>query len=333
MQGRKRENSLDIKAYLNSLGRNPKYTEEMLQLIEEDLQSGLTIGETELYAKKKLSFAQMKVYSACLRNGYPEAVTSCLTREGLAGEQMATALEFYEKGVPLEIVAEVTGDVSRTAHTMKKMFQSTMRQMAERKETEKDQLLEQQQNELNEARITILELKKERDALLKREKEKDSRREEEAAGGEDSCKEDEAAVREDSRRESEAAAAEKEELPWDAPARPDIPVSGALAVLDGEGKVLSLVPVERVEKEERRQGVSALKKLFEKLGDRRKKPDFMKLLAGKGLLAEQLAQVRKGIEAGLTERQLHILVDHPMPAGQMEELIRIAVYENGRKEG
>ena len=79
--------------------------------------------------------------------------------------------------------------------------------------------------------------------------------------------------------------------------------------------------------------MSALKKLFEKLGDRRKKPDFMKLLAGKGLLAEQLAQVRKGIEAGLTERQLHILIDHPMPAGQMEELIRIAVYENGRKEG
>ena len=67
---------------------------------------------------------------------------------------------------------------------MKKMFQSTMRQIAEKTETEKDLLLEQQQNELNEAKITILELKRERDALLKREKEKNSRREEEAAGGE-----------------------------------------------------------------------------------------------------------------------------------------------------
>jgi chromosome segregation ATPase len=77
-----------------------------------------------MYTSKRFDYAQMKVYSSCLRNGYPEDVRDCITRDGLTGEQMAVALEFYEKGVPLKTVAEVTENSSHTAFMMKKLFQS-----------------------------------------------------------------------------------------------------------------------------------------------------------------------------------------------------------------
>ncbi len=39
-------------------------------------------------------------------------------------------------------------------------------------------------------------------------------------------------------------------------------------------------------------------------------------------------QVRNAIEKGLTENQMLTLVNSRLPAGQMEEIINIAVYEN-----
>ena len=89
------------------------------------LKYGLTIAETETYTSKRLDYAQMKVHSACLRNGYPENVRECITKEGLTGEQMAVALEFYEKGVPIETVAEITGNSSQTAFVMKKLLRNS----------------------------------------------------------------------------------------------------------------------------------------------------------------------------------------------------------------
>ena len=124
MQERTRVSSMDLKAHMNNLRKNPKFTEEILKLVESDLQYGLTIEETEMYTSKRFDYAQMKVYSACLRNGYPEDVRDCITRDGLTGEQMAVALEFYEKGVPLKTVAEITENSTHTAFMMKKLFQS-----------------------------------------------------------------------------------------------------------------------------------------------------------------------------------------------------------------
>ena len=79
MQEREKVSSIDIKAHLNNLRKNPKFTEEMLKLVESDLQYGLTIAETETYTSKRLDYAQMKVHSACLRNGYLENVRECIT--------------------------------------------------------------------------------------------------------------------------------------------------------------------------------------------------------------------------------------------------------------
>lgn len=97
-----------------------------------------------------------------------------------------------------------------------------------------------------------------------------------------------------------------------------------MALLDKDGKVVKLLPIEHAEK---KRNTSMLSGLFSRLFFRRRL-DIVKLLAGKNLETGQLVQVRNAIEKGLTENQMLTLVNSRLPAGQMEEIINIAVYEN-----
>lgn len=394
MQERARVSSMDLKAHMNNLRKNPKFTEEILKLVESDLQYGLTIEETEMYTLKRFDYAQMKVYSACLRNGYPEDVRECITRDGLTGEQMAVALEFYEKGVPLKTVAEVTENSSHTAFMMKKLFQSIvskvqaageavqaqddyakdlleqiksvvekiefqekrydalneklkelqtagqdakiqnnlLSQLAEKDSmiAEKDGMLGKQQDELNEARGTIARLRNEMDAIRKErdrlEKRTEEMEKEAATKGSNTVTEPEVAVAD---KKEEAKSMVQAEVKQEVPVIPSFPGVGYnVAVLDGNGKVVSFMPVERMERKRERSTMSAI---FSRLAFK-KKIDIVKLVAEKDLEPKQLVQIRSAIEKGLSEDQLLVLINNQIPAEQMEEIINIAVYENKQKQ-
>lgn len=385
MQERARVSSMDLKAHMNNLRKNPKFTEEILKLVEADLQYGLTIEETELYTSKRFDIAQMKVYSACLRNGYPEDVRDCITRDGLTGEQMAVALEFYEKGVPIKTIAEVTENSSHTAFMMKKLFQNIMSKVQSAGEAvqaqddyakelleqiksvvekiefqekrydalneklkelqtagqdakiqnnllsqlaEKDSMLEKQQDELNEARGTIARLRNEMDAIRKERDRLEKRTEEmeTATKGGNTVTEPEAAVKGEKEETKNMVQAEvKQEVP----AIPSIPGTHYnVAVLDGSGKIVSFMPVERMERKREKSTMSAL---FSRLAFK-KKIDIVKLVAEKDLEPKQLVQIRSAIEKGLSEEQLLVLINNQIPAEQMEEIINIAVFENRQKQ-
>ncbi|MBO5031974.1 MAG: hypothetical protein J6D08_08835 [Lachnospiraceae bacterium] len=387
MQERARVSSMDLKAHMNNLRKNPKFTEEILKLVESDLQYGLTIEETEMYTSKRFDYAQMKVYSACLRNGYPEDVRECITRDGLTGEQMAVALEFYEKGVPLKTVAEVTENSSHTAFMMKKLFQSIVSKVQAAGEAvqaqddyakdlleqiksvvekiefqekrydalneklkelqtagqdakiqnnllnqlaEKDSMLEKQQDELNEARGTIARLRNEMDAIRKErdrlEKRTEEMEKEAATKGSNTVTEPEVAVAD---KKEEAKSMVQAEVKQEVPVIPSFPGVGYnVAVLDGNGKVVSFMPVERMERKRERSTMSAI---FSRLAFK-KKIDIVKLVAEKDLEPKQLVQIRSAIEKGLSEDQLLVLINNQIPAEQMEEIINIAVYENKQKQ-
>lgn len=387
MQERARVSSMDLKAHMNNLRKNPKFTEEILKLVESDLQYGLTIEETEMYTSKRFDYAQMKVYSACLRNGYPEDVRECITRDGLTGEQMAVALEFYEKGVPLKTVAEVTENSSHTAFMMKKLFQSIVSKVQAAGEAvqaqddyakdlleqiksvvekiefqekrydalneklkelqtagqdakiqnnllnqlaEKDSMLEKQQDELNEARGTIARLRNEMDAIRKErdrlEKQTEEKEKEAATKGSNTVTEPEVAVAD---KKEEAKSMVQAEVKQEVPVIPSFPGVGYnVAVLDGNGKVVSFIPVERMERKRERSTMSAI---FSRLAFK-KKIDIVKLVAEKDLEPKQLVQIRSAIEKGLSEDQLLVLINNQIPAEQMEEIINIAVYENKQKQ-
>ena len=384
MQEREKVSSIDIKAHLNNLRKNPKFTEEMLKLVESDLQYGLTIAETETYTSKRLDYAQMKVHSACLRNGYPENVRECITKEGLTGEQMAVALEFYEKGVPIETVAEITENSSQTAFVMKKLFRNVMEKLQEAgkaaKEqggyaeelleqikavvekiefqekrydalnekiqelktagqdtkiqnnllaqlSEKDGLLEKQQNELNDARATIARLRNEMDSMKKEREALEKRTEElekEAAGRSSMTEAEPEKAVEPAKDMAQQAAGMQEASRY-----PQIPGAGYnVAVVNEKGQIVSVVPVERMERKKDNRTVTSL---FSRLAFK-KKIDIVKLVAEHDLEPKQLVQIRSGIEKGLSEEQLLVLINNQIPAEQMEEIINIAVYENRQKQ-
>lgn len=384
MQERGKISSMDLKAYMSNLRKNPKFTKEVLDLVESDLQFGLTIPETEEYTGRKFDYTQMKVYSGCLRNGYSKEVREAIAKEGLTGEQMAVALEFYEKGVPLSTVTEIVEDNGKTAYAMKKLFENVMVKLQEAKavpepeETyakelleqmkavigkiefqekrydalneklkelktagqdakiqnnlleqlaEKDGLLERQQNEINEARVAIARLrnemdgiKKERDAL---EVSAENRKKElEVQKAAESPVQKQEQVREANYSQP---VTEESNLPYGE--QQNSGMEYRMAVVDGKGNLLSLLPVERMESKKRN---NTLTSLFSRLCLKRK-IDIVKLLAERNLELTQLVQIKKAIEQGLNDKQLLVLINSGIPAGQMEEIIGIAVFENSQK--
>ncbi len=378
---------MDRKVYLRNLKDNPLFTDEMLRLVEEDLRFGLMPADTKAYTEKKLDYGQMKVYSQCLRNGYGKPIMEVITKEGLAGEQMAVAAEFYEKGVPLESIRKVTENTGRTALAMRKEFQDAIeelekeRQDRDRKETgirelisrmeeavgkislqeqhydrineklkelhtagqdrkvqddliaqlaDKDRMLEKQQEQLNGNRVEAAKLRRELEAAEKEKLALEKKIEEleqqrERGGWEETAAEtEEKGMPIEAERENFAGrggAGEKGKIPH-------FPAEYQAVLFDGNGRAVPMIPVECVEK---RRDAKTISSLFSRIR-LKKKIDVVRLVAERGLEPEQLVQIRDAIEKELTDRQLMVLIDCGLPAGQMKEIINIAVYENGQKE-
>ncbi len=388
MQERNAMTNMDLKVYMESLKNNPRFTDTVLRLVEEDLKFGLTPEETEEYTSKKLDYAQMKVYSQCLRNGYSRDIRDIITKDGLTGEQMAVALEFYEKGVPAETVKEITRNTGQTAFVMKKLFQDVMEKLgdaqknasadetyaeelldriretvekidfqekrydalneklkelqAAKQETagqeylqsqlaDRDRLLESQQDQINAARAEIARLKNEIE-VSEKERRVMKRNKNMGSPNENGSHYENTAVEKQTAggTVNKKAAPVTDVVPLGMDNPPVRHMEYHAALVDENGRIMQMVPVERVEK---KKGSGILSVLFSRLFLKRKM-DVVKLVAESGLEAEQMVQVRSALEKGLTEKQLMVLINCRLPAEQMEEIIGIAVYENrtGRSE-
>lgn len=372
--------ALDIKAYLGRLRQNPKYTDEVIKLVEDDLRFGLTVEETEEYSGGRYDYQQMRVYSRCLRDGLGKEERKALLKEEYGSERMAVAVEFYEKGVPLETITGALASAENTAYAMKHLFSRILeglketeaaggqeayakelteqiRKVAEQiscqekrydalyerlKEigkdarerndlileiSEKNGMLERQQDELNRTKAENMRLLGEIEEMRKEKEASSGQIKDVGRGGTGKAEEAE---------EGTTGAEEKTEKPWgdgcveETPSGHGMPGYGYhAAILGSDGRTLCVVPVERQERKNRSKAVpSVMSRLF-----RGKKTDIIRQLAGRDLSPEQLSQVRQAMEKGLSKDQILILADSGIPAGQMEELINIAVYENRMKEG
>lgn len=112
--------------YLTTLRNARRFDNEVLDLVEDDLNFGLNEDQTNLYLKKGYKLAQMQVLSGFLRKGIDdEFIKVLVAHEELNGYQMQVALEFYQKGVPLQVIEEtITAD--STPKVMKETFQSIL---------------------------------------------------------------------------------------------------------------------------------------------------------------------------------------------------------------
>ena len=375
--------------------RNKNVDNEVIALVKSDYEDGLTDDEVNLYLDKNYNLNQMKVLSNCLHKGVSEEMMTLLRESKMAGGQMQTALNYYEKGVPVAAIKEVV-EKDDTAINMRRMLDVVLDNLSKAKEQkpedseyvkalvaqmeevvekinhqnerydvlnkklseietskddeevrerlvkdnqEKDELINDQQNELNKANGTIARLRddiEKKDKEMKRMSERIESLEDKIMGvAVDNKKAAEEKPKQDETKPKDNVAettAGKEmvdtiAVPQAAPViQNGIPVYYQLPVVDASGHVVQRLPIERSVRKSSNSGVASL---FARLSFKKKsRADIVKLVASGDLVPAQLVQIKSAIEKGLTESQLVELINNNISAEKMKEIIEIAVLEN-----
>ena len=92
--------------FLKKIGPQYALTNQAMELVKNDLEYGLSQEEIESYLMEPGEEA-MKFYSQCLRAGMSETMLHGLTKNGLTITQKNVLYDFWEKGVPEEIICQV----------------------------------------------------------------------------------------------------------------------------------------------------------------------------------------------------------------------------------
>lgn len=119
------EESIKNRNYINNLRSAAKYSPEIIDLVESDIEYGLTEEQTRLYLKRNIKFPQMKLMSQCLRKGADEAFVELLTKYDMSGHQIQVAIEFLEKGISVESIEAVVANGEKPA-MMRKSFEQML---------------------------------------------------------------------------------------------------------------------------------------------------------------------------------------------------------------
>ena len=113
--------------------RNKHMDSEVIALVKSDYEYGLTDDEIGLYLNKSYDIEQMKVLSKCLHKGVSEELLTLLKDSRMAAPKMQTALDYYEKGVPIDAIREVVKK-DDTAVNMRRMFDVVLEKLNKAKE-------------------------------------------------------------------------------------------------------------------------------------------------------------------------------------------------------
>lgn len=217
---------------------------------------------------------------------------------------------------------------------------------------EKEELINDQQNELNKANGTIARLRddiEKKDKEMKRMSERIESLEDKIMGiaisnqNQKPEPEDDNKGKAEKTEQPEPVAATKETvtdkrmsdtvvsdtivIPPAAPMMANgIPVYYQVPVVDAAGNVVQRLPIERTTRKSSNTGMAGL---FARLCFKKKsRADIVKLVASGDLVPAQLVQIKSAIEKGLTENQLVELINNNISAEKMKEIIEIAVLEN-----
>ena len=346
--------------YLQYLETLPGLKAEVVNLVREDMECGLSLEQVKTYVDKNRDIKCMKLYSRCLRSGYGMDVIRVLLAEEPEIHRCELAVEFYDRGIPLEGIMKAM-DETRNAREMEMLLQKLLKQKEELVRTEGEvppyaqQLLLQiqeivgqihlQENMYGELKraISILEASKkeeaEKECLLQEIQSRDmqisSQQDELNKGHKKLAKqraEIERFVKEVEHLKGtvaglEAKLQEKEEMMKEMNGRvtssAGVPVYYSVPVVD-QGKVVGRVQVEHT----KRQG-NAPKGLWAKMcGAFMPGQDIVKKVIDAGLDEQQLAQVRTAMEKGLTDIQLNSIINPALSPQKMSEIIDLAVLVN-----
>lgn len=122
-QERKPMDSEEIDVIIAKMQRRGKYSSEIIQLVQSDLEFGLSKEETEQYTSRKYDIRQMRVYSNCLRKNCTKEEISVICRMGLSNSQMEVLFDLFDKGVPLETIRSIMEESNTIPQRMKKVYE------------------------------------------------------------------------------------------------------------------------------------------------------------------------------------------------------------------
>lgn len=120
------EDAIKRNNHITELRDASKYGgQEVVELVQADMDYGLTVEQTKLYLKRNLKFPQMKMISMCLRKGASDAFVELVTKYNMEAHQIQVAMEFYEKGVTLENIETVFAQ-NETPAVMRRTFEAML---------------------------------------------------------------------------------------------------------------------------------------------------------------------------------------------------------------
>ena len=113
--------------YLQYLETLPGLKAEVVNLVREDMEYGLSLEQVKTYVDKNRDIKCMKLYSRCLRSGYGMDVIRVLLAEEPEIHRCELAVEFYDRGIPLEGIMKAM-DETRNAREMEMLLQKLLKQ-------------------------------------------------------------------------------------------------------------------------------------------------------------------------------------------------------------
>lgn len=137
-QEREPMDSKEIDIIIEKMQRRGKYSSEIIQLVQADLELGISKEETEQYTSKRYDIRQMRVYSNCLRRNCTREEISVICKEGLSNSQMEVLFDFFDKGVPLETIRSIMEEANAIPQRMKKAYEKYQEEINKSKSAVKE---------------------------------------------------------------------------------------------------------------------------------------------------------------------------------------------------
>lgn len=311
-----------------SLIERTELTAPQMQIAFEFYKKGVPIATIEEVVARKETPIAMKT-----------AFSKFLEQIQTVKQETVTEPEYVQELVKKmeEIVSKICFQEKRYDALNEKLtiFESTkadeqIRENLVKENADKEQLLNDQQDKLNQANSAISRLREQlefKDKEMNRMSNRIETLEDKllhatnvnAVTSSESKKEEERNVQSEIKKEGAAMAQQTivtEPM--------GIPIFYQIPVVDMRGRVIQKVQIDR--SESKSNGVIGLlsKLCFKK----KSRADIVKLVASGDLAPAQLIQIKSGIEKGLTEGQLVELINNNVAAEKMKEIIEIAVLEN-----
>ncbi len=311
-----------------SLIERTELTAPQMQIAFEFYKKGVPIETIEEVVARKETPIAMKT-----------AFSKFLEQIQTVKQETATEPEYVQELVKKmeEIVSKIFFQEKRYDALNEKLtiFESTkadeqIRENLVKENADKEQLLNDQQDKLNQANSAISRLREQlefKDKEMNRMSNRIETLEDKllhatnvnAVTSSEPKKEDERNVQSEIKKEG---AAMTQQTFLTEPM--GIPIFYQIPVVDMQGRVIQKVQIDK--SESKSNGVIGLlsKLCFKK----KSRADIVKLVASGDLAPAQLIQIKSGIEKGLTEGQLVELINNNVAAEKMKEIIEIAVLEN-----